>query len=69
MFLALFFELYHKRLTMEKQNEKDLAAQPATDNSNNPKNPFRDDAPQVEPNPAEEADLEQQRKEALTERD
>lgn len=54
---------------MEKQNEKDQAAQPASDTHNKPRNPFREDAPAVEPDPAEEADLEQQRTEALTERD
>ena len=35
----------------------------------NPKNPFKEDAPVSEPSAEEEAELEQQRKEALTERD
>jgi hypothetical protein len=35
----------------------------------NPKNPFKEDAPVSEASAEEEAELEQQRKEALTERD
>lgn len=34
-----------------------------------PSSPFRGEVPPSEPNPAEAAELEQQRKEALTERD
>ncbi|OLY93430.1 hypothetical protein BUE76_17220 [Cnuella takakiae] len=69
MFLALFFGYTHKLLTMEKQTDKDQGTQPAANTSDNPKNPFREDAPEVEADPTEEAELEQQRKEALTERD
>lgn len=42
---------------------------PVANTQDNPKNPFRDDAPVKEPSPEEKAELEQQRKEALTERD
>ena len=48
------------------QGEQEPVANPQ---QHNPKNPFRDDAPAKEPSPEEEAELEQQRKEALTERD
>lgn len=44
-------------------------ATPAAAAADNPKNPFRDDAPAAEPSREEEAAAEQQRKEALTERD
>ena len=44
-------------------------ATPAAASQENPKNPFRDDAPVAAPTPEEDAAAEQQRKEALTERD
>ena len=54
---------------MNRDNEKQEGAERPAASEPNPKNPFRDDAPQVTPSPQEEAELEQQRKEALTERD
>ena len=57
---------------MNQDNGNNPESQPAqTDvtSHENPKNPFRDDAPVVEPNAADDAAMEQQRKEALTERD
>lgn len=48
---------------------KEQEQQETSTQAPNPHNPFRDDAPQAAPSPAEEAELEQQRKEALTERD
>lgn len=44
-------------------------AQPAAASQDNPKNPFKEDAPITEPDPQEKAENEQKRKEALTERD
>lgn len=42
---------------------------PAITSAANPKNPFREDAPEPANDPEADAAAEQQRKEALTERD
>lgn len=53
-----------------EQNEAgQAAARPVKQDANEDKRPFRDAALPAEENPGEEADAEQQRKEALTERD
>lgn len=53
---------------MEKDQQK--PRQPEGQNKEtHPQNPFKDEAPVTEETPEEAAALEQQRKEALTERD
>lgn len=54
---------------MENKEQKEAVQQPVSGQQQPAMNPFNDDAPAEQPTPEEEADLEQQRKEALTERD
>ncbi len=54
---------------MNPENKPDENAMQPAAAQDNPKNPFKEDAPAAIPGPEEEAAAEQQRKEALTERD
>jgi hypothetical protein len=67
-----FFRVFKKAMTNNKpgEDQKEQTGQPQnTQGRPAPINPFRDPAPPEENTTEVEADLEQQRKEALTERD
>jgi hypothetical protein len=66
-----FFRYSKKNMTNNKpgEDQKDQTGQPQNTQSKPVVNPFRDPAPPEENSTEIDAELEQQRKEALTERD